>query len=346
MDVLHMHNERCQSTGTADPGRRFADITFAVRQNSPTATGERSQLTAPDLKPTASGERTARVGEIQLCYETFGSPDAPPLLLVMGLASQMIMWDDEFCELLAARGFWVIRFDNRDVGRSTIMRAARVPTRWQLLTRDARAASYSLDEMGDDALGLLDHLGIASAHIVGISMGGMIAQLLALGRPDRVLSLVSIMSTTGNRRVGRPRRRIALRTLRRVPRDREGYIEDHIQTYRLIGSKRFDFDEPHKRVRAGRVFDRGIHPAGSARQLAAVLTARDRTQELARLGVPTTVIHGDADPLVDISGGRATANAIPGAKLVILAGMGHDLPRELWPQIIDAIVENGARAAA
>jgi len=299
---------------------------------------------ASELDRTASGELIAPVGELQLCYETFGASDAAPLLLAMGLGSQMTLWDDEFCELLAARGFWVTRFDNRDVGRSTIMREARAPRRWQLVKRDARAAPYSLDEMAVDAVGLLDHLKIGAAHLVGISMGGMIAQLIAINHPDRVRSLVSIMSTTGNRRVGRPRPRITLRLLRSVPRDREGYIEDHIESYRAIGSKGFDFDEPHKRARAGRFFDRGIHPSGTARQMAAVVTARDRTRLLGQVRVPTTVIHGDADPLVDVSGGRATAKAIPGAKLLILAGMGHDLPRELWPEIIDAIADNaGAR---
>jgi pimeloyl-ACP methyl ester carboxylesterase len=280
------------------------------------------------------------VGELELCYETFGASEAPPVLLVMGLASQMILWDDEFCELLAAQGFWVIRFDNRDIGRSTIMRGARIPKRWQLLTRSAGSAAYSLDEMAADAVGLLDHLEVGAAHIVGVSMGGMIAQLIAINHPDRVMSLVSIMSTTGNRRVGRPQPRLALRMLRKAPREREGYINDHIETYRAIGSQGFDFEEEHKRERAGRCFDRGNHPAGVARQLAAIMAATDRTPSLGQLRVPTTVIHGDADPLVNVSGGRATAQAIPGAKLVILPGMGHDLPRELWPQIIDAIVDN------
>jgi pimeloyl-ACP methyl ester carboxylesterase len=283
------------------------------------------------------------VGELKLCYETFGASGSPPLLLVMGLASQMILWDEEFCELLAARGFWVIRFDNRDVGRSTILREASVPKRWQLLTRDARGASYSLEEMAADAVGLLDQLEIGAAHIVGVSMGGMIAQLIAVRHPDRVLSLVSIMSTTGDRRVGRPRPRVALRMLRTAARDREGYIEDHLDTYRTIGSPAFDLDEEHKRARAGRCFDRGIHPAGSMRQMAAVVSAPDRTKMLGQVRVPTTVIHGEADPLVDVSGGRATAEAIPGAELVILPGMGHDLPRALWPQVIDAIAKNAAR---
>jgi pimeloyl-ACP methyl ester carboxylesterase len=285
------------------------------------------------------------VGELELCYETFGASDAPPVLLVMGLASQMILWDDEFCERLAAQGFRVIRFDNRDIGRSTIMRGARTPKRWQLLTRNRRGAAYSLDEMAADSVGLLDHLGIGAAHVVGASMGGMIAQLIAIRHPDRVLSLVSIMSTTGNRSVGRPHPRIARRLLRKAPRDRQGYIEDHIDTYRAIGSQGFDFEEEHKREQAGRCFDRGVYPTGAARQMAAIVTAPDRTALLGQVHVPTTVVHGDADPLVNLSGGSATAAAVPGAKLVILAGMGHDLPRELWPQIIDAIVQNAAVAA-
>jgi pimeloyl-ACP methyl ester carboxylesterase len=283
------------------------------------------------------------VGQVTLCYETFGSPEAPPLLLIMGLGSQMILWDDEFCRRLAARGFFVIRFDNRDVGRSTIMREAPVPKQWQLVTRDPRGAAYALDDMAADAVGLLDHLALSAAHVVGVSMGGMIAQLLAINHPERVLSLVSIMSTTGARRVGRPQPRVAMRMLRRARLDREGYIEDHLETYRTIGSRAFDFEAEHKRARANRCFDRGIHPAGSARQLAAIMAAPDRTPALRALRVPTTVIHGEADPLVNISGGRATAAAIPDAELITLPGMGHDLPRELWPQIIAAIVENSAR---
>jgi pimeloyl-ACP methyl ester carboxylesterase len=295
---------------------------------------------------TGSGEQYARVGDVRLCYETFGEPTAPALLLVMGLASQMLLWEEDFCEELAGRGFRVIRYDNRDVGRSTILADARVPTRWQLALRQASGAAYPLDVMADDAAGLLDHLGIDGAHIVGASMGGMIAQLIAIRHPDRVRSLVSIMSTTGHRRVGRPDPRVALRMLRPAARTRERYIEDHLATYRLIGSRAFDFDEQRKRERAGRIFDRGIHPAGSARQMAAIVTAKDRTPELRQIRVPTTVIHGDSDPLVNVSGGRATAKAIPGAELVILPGMGHDLPRELWPQIIDAVTRTAARAAA
>jgi pimeloyl-ACP methyl ester carboxylesterase len=292
---------------------------------------------------TASGEHFARVGRLKLCYETLGAPDAPPLLLIMGLGSQMILWDEGFCRQLAERGFWVVRFDNRDVGRSTILRDSRVPKQWQLVTRDPRAAAYTLDEMADDAAGLLNHLEVSAAHVVGASMGGMIAQLLAVNHPDRVLSLVSIMSTTGNRRVGRPRPRVALRLLRSAARDRDGYIEQHLDTYREIGSRAFAFEEERKRERAGRCYDRGVHPAGSARQMAAIVTAPDRTSALGSVRVPTAVIHGDRDPLVNISGGRATAEAIPNAKLVTMTGMGHDLPEELWPQIIDTVVKTAAR---
>jgi pimeloyl-ACP methyl ester carboxylesterase len=301
-------------------------------------------MPASDLESTSSGELTATCGELEICYETFGSSNAPPLLLIMGLASQMLLWDEQFCEQLASRGFFVIRFDNRDIGRSTRLQGAAIASRWQLLRGSAKAAAYTLDEMAQDAVGLLDHLGIAAAHVVGISMGGMIAQLMAINHPERVLSLVSIMSTTGNRRVGRPQPRMMMRMMRRGARERDAYIEDHVATYRAIGSKTYDFEEEHKRERAARMFERGVYPAGSARQLAAVTSAADRTEALAAVRVPTTVIHGDADPLVDVSGGRATAEAIPGAKLVIFPGMGHDLPRELWPQIIDAIVQNTAAA--
>ena len=301
-------------------------------------------LSDPTSSSTASGELTASVGELELCYETFGDAADPALLLIMGLSSQMLLWDDAFCEQLAARGYRVIRFDNRDIGRSSQLRGARTPKRWQLLTGSAKGAAYTLSDMAGDAAGLLDALGIESAHIVGASMGGMIAQLVAIEHPDKVRSLVSIMSTTGARRVGRPEPRIARRLLRRAARDHDAYIEDHIATYRLIGSQAFDFEEDYKRARAERLFERGVYPAGSARQLAAIVSTPDRTQQLAGLDVPATVIHGDADPLVNISGGRATAAAIPGAELVVVEKMGHDLPRAVWPQIIEAIVATADRA--
>jgi pimeloyl-ACP methyl ester carboxylesterase len=298
----------------------------------------------PDLYKS-SGERFARVDGLELCYETFGDRQAPPMLLVMGLGAQMVLWDDAFCEALAGRGFFVIRFDNRDVGRSTILRHAPTPTRTQLLLRDRRAATYSLEEMSADAAGLIEQLDAGAVHVVGASMGGMIAQLLAIHYPRRVQSLASIMSTTGNRRVGQAHPRLYPRLLRRPRRDREGYVREFVESYQAIGSTRHPPDPERLRARANRCFDRGVHPAGAARQLAAVLTAQDRTPRLRELRVPTTVIHGGADPLVNPSGGRATAEAIPGARLMILPGMGHDLPPDLWPQIIDAISQNAAAAA-
>jgi pimeloyl-ACP methyl ester carboxylesterase len=293
----------------------------------------------PSLQ-TSSGEQFARVGDIDLCYETFGDPSAPPMLLVMGLGGQMVLWDDRFCETLAERGFYVIRFDNRDVGRSTILRELGIPSRTQLFVRDRRGAKYSLDDMAGDAAGLMRELDFGSAHVVGVSMGGMIAQTLAIQHPRRVRSLVSIMSSTGNRRVGQAHPRLWPRMLRRVRRDREGYIRDFIETYQTIGSTLYPPDPARMRKRAERCFERGLHPSGAARQLAAIITADDRTPFLQELDVPTTVIHGTADPLVSPSGGRATADAIPGSRLVMLEGMGHDMPPALWPQIIDAICEN------
>jgi pimeloyl-ACP methyl ester carboxylesterase len=293
-----------------------------------------------------SGELIASIGEIELCYEAFGAEDQPVLLLVMGLGSQMILWDDELCEALADRGFWVIRFDNRDIGRSTILRDAPVPTRRELLMRDRRAASYSLEDMADDAARLLEQLRVGPAHVVGASMGGMIAQLLAIRHPDRVLSLVSIMSSTGNRRVGQPHLRLYPRFLRRPRVDREAYIEDFLVTFQTIGSRRFPPDPERTRALAARCFERGLHPAGAARQLAAVIVAPDRTPLLRGLRIPTTVIHGDSDPLVMPSGGRATAAAIVGSRLVIVPGMGHDLPRALWPLFINEIEQNAARSRA
>lgn len=291
----------------------------------------------------SSGEQFAQVGEIELCYETFGDESSPPLLLVMGLSAQMVLWEDEFCQTLAARRYWVIRFDNRDIGRSTILRDRPVPTRWQLLRRDPRAASYSLQDMADDGAGLLDHLGISAAHVVGVSMGGMIAQLIAIRHPERVASLVSIMSSTGNRRVGRAHPRLFPLLLRRSHLDREGYARDFLATYRAIGSRSEPADPQRFRRLAERCFDRGLHPAGPMRQLAAILATPDRTPELGKLRIPTTVIHGDADRLVLPSGGRATAAAVPGARLVMVPGMGHDIPPQLWPQMIEEIVATTER---
>jgi pimeloyl-ACP methyl ester carboxylesterase len=289
-------------------------------------------------------ESFCHVGDIDLCYETFGDPADPAMLLVMGLGTQMLGWNEDFCAELAARGFHVIRFDNRDIGRSTHLEDVRSPTLVQLLRRDRRAAAYTLAEMAADSVGLLDHLGIERAHVVGASMGGMIAQTLAARRPERVLSLVSIMSNTGSRWNGQPAARTYPRFLRKVATDRDGYIDQAAELFAWIGSPGFERDEADLRRMLGAMYDRGHDPHASGRQLAAILASGDRAAELGRITAPTLVIHGTADRLVAPSGGRATARAIPGARLMMIEGMGHDLPRGAWPQIIDAIVANAARA--
>jgi pimeloyl-ACP methyl ester carboxylesterase len=289
-------------------------------------------------------EETCTVGDVELCYERFGDPADPAMLLVMGLGTQMLGWDEELCATLAARGFHVVRFDNRDIGRSTKLSHLAPPSLRQLALRDRRAASYSLADMADDAIGLLDHLGIERAHVVGASMGGMIAQTIAIRHPGRVRSLVSIMSNTGARLTGRPALRVLPIFLKRAPRSREGYIEHTVKLFEAIGSPSFERDEAHFRTMLGRAYDRGIDPAGSARQLAAILADGDRAPQLRRLDVPALVIHGTADRLINPSGGRATARAIPGARLLLIEGMGHDLPRAAWPRIVEAIADNAARA--
>jgi pimeloyl-ACP methyl ester carboxylesterase len=289
-------------------------------------------------------EQTCRVGDVDIAYETFGDPSQPALLLVMGLATQMIAWHDDFCAELAGRGFHVIRFDNRDVGRSSAMRDLPAPTLRQLALRSKAAAAYTLSDMAADAMGLLDHLGIERAHVVGASMGGMIAQTIAIEHPDRVLSLASIMSNTGARWSGQPKLATYRVLLGTPPKERDKYV-DHVQkVYKVIGSPDLDRDEDDLRRLAARSYDRGLNPAGSGRQLAAIIAGGDRTERLASVSVPTVVIHGTKDRLVSPSGGRATAKAIPGARLVKVEGMGHDLPRAAWPQIIGAIAENAARA--
>ncbi len=289
---------------------------------------------------TVGDEQFARVGELELCYQTFGANDAPALLMVMGLGTQMVMWDDEFCMALADRGLRAIRFDNRDIGRSTVLRDRGTPTLRQLALRDRRGAVYSLEDMAADAVGLLDQLEIEAAHVVGASMGGMIAQLIAINHPRRARSLVSIMSTTGSRRVGLPRLAMIPLLLRRPRPDREGYVSDLVATLQAIGSRRYPSEPERLRQLAERCYERGHDRSGTARQLAAIQTAPDRTAALRALRLPAAVIHGADDPLIRPSGGRATAKAIPGSRLVMLEGMAHDLPRPLWPQIVEAIVQS------
>ncbi|HYP47369.1 MAG TPA: alpha/beta fold hydrolase [Thermoleophilaceae bacterium] len=291
----------------------------------------------------SAGEQVARLDGVEIAYDTIGDPAQPALLLVMGLGMQLIHWPDELCAALAERGFHVIRFDNRDAGRSThwpgpppdVMRAA--------IGRPVNVP-YKLTDMAGDAIGLLDHLGVDSAHVAGASMGGMIGQTLAIEHPDRVLSLTSIMSTTGERRVGRPRLRTLGVLLRKAPREREAYAEHMVRVFRAIGSPAYTTDEGRLRELARAAHERGHDSAGVARQLVAIMASGDRTEALRRLDLPVLVIHGAADPLIPARAGRATAGAVPRAELIEVPGMGHDMPLELWPRLIDAIAANAARA--
>jgi len=291
----------------------------------------------------------ARTNGIEIAYETFGPPDGRPLLLIMGLAAQMILWDDEFCSALAARGHRVIRFDNRDAGLSTKLDAAGMPdaaaAMQAALLGERIAAPYLLRDLAADGAGLLDALGIPAAHVVGASMGGMIAQTMAITYPARVLSLTSIMSTTGERSLPPARPEAAAVLLLPAPADRAGNVERAVHIFRTIGSPGFPFDEARVRDLAGRSYDRCFSPAGAARQLVAILASGSRRKALAAVTIPTLVIHGRDDPLIPLEAGLDTARAVPGAELLVIDGMGHDLPRAAWPEIVERIGALTARAA-
>lgn len=291
-----------------------------------------------------SEERLAPANGIEIAYQEIGDPGGEPLLLIMGLATQMIAWDEPFCAMLAGRGFRVIRFDNRDVGHSTQIEAAGLPKRTDMLLGRRRTAPYLLRDMAEDATGLLDHLGVDAAHVVGASMGGMIAQTMAIRRPERVRSLVSIMSTTGSRWVGVPTWKAFGTLFARPPAGREAVIEHAVRIFRIIGSPAYPMDEARLRELAGLSYDRSHSRAGIARQLHAITASGDRTRALRNLRIPATVIHGAGDPLVRPAAARATARAIPGARLRMIEGMGHDLPRELWPDLVEEIAATAARA--
>ena len=287
---------------------------------------------------------------VTLCYETFGDPADAPILLIMGLATQMIAWHEDFCGQLAERGFYVVRFDNRDIGRSTHF-DFRPPTIGQMMRRRVGTDQYSLSDMAADSAGLLRELGISPAHVVGASMGGMIGQVLAAEHPDRVRSLTSLMSTTGSRWHGQPALSVYRYLLRPPPLDRDGYIERSAAVFGLVGSTGFDRDEQYIRERAAQAYDRGYDVRAGGRQLGAIIASGDRTKMLGTVKAPTLVIHGSVDRMIRPSGGRATAKAVPGARLMEIEGMGHDLPRGVWPMILDAVSEHaraadGARARA
>jgi pimeloyl-ACP methyl ester carboxylesterase len=286
----------------------------------------------------------AKSNGLELEYDTFGSPTDPALVLVMGLGAQMINWDPELCELLAAEGFHVIRYDNRDIGLSTYLDDLPLPNLPALMAGEVSQAPYLLADMGDDLAGLLDSLGIKKAHITGASMGGMIAQQFVIDHPERVLSLCSIMSTTGDRTVGQSSPEAMAVLMRPAAPTREASIAAGVAGSRVIGSPGFPATEEELVAKATASYDRAFHPAGAARQTAAIVASPDRTEDLRKVTVPTVVIHGEADPLVDQSGGKATAAAVPGAELVIIPGMGHDLPRGVWQTVVENIARNARRA--
>ncbi len=286
---------------------------------------------------------TVRANDIDICFETFGDPAHPALLLVMGLGVQLTEWEPEFVQMFVDHGLHVIRFDNRDTGLSTHFHHIE-PNVAAARRGDRTSAPYTLFDMADDAVALLDALGIARAHVVGASMGGMVAQTIAISHPERVLSLCSIMSGTGDPTVGRATPEALAALTAPAPIAREDVIEAAVERGKVFRGGGFPYEPERIRRRATAAYDRAHDPAGKARQQAAVIASGDRTEALRSLRVPTVVIHGEADPLATLGGGQATAAAIPDATLVVIPGMGHEFPIGARPQIVEAAIANIRRA--
>jgi pimeloyl-ACP methyl ester carboxylesterase len=291
----------------------------------------------------------AKANKISIEYETFGDPASPPILLIIGLGAQLIYWDEELCRRFVEAGLYVIRFDNRDAGLSTKLDEAGVPDIMDILRKlmsgQKVTPPYTIEDMAADAVGLLDALKIDKAHICGMSMGGMIAQSLAIHYPQRVLSLTSIYSTTGNPHLPQPKPEVLSLLLTPPPQEREPFIRFNLDLFRALTGPRFGFDEKWVRETIGKAYDRAYYPQGVARQLVAILTQKNRKTALQGVRVPTLIIHGDADPLVSVEAGRDTAKTVPGAELKIIEGMGHDLPHgEAWAQIAKDIIVHTKRA--
>ena len=287
---------------------------------------------------------------IQIEYETFGNPSGRPLLLIIGLGGQLIFWDDDLCRDLAERGHYVIRFDNRDAGLSTKFDEAGVPnlieTFGKIMQGEKITAPYTLDDMADDGAGLLDALGIRRAHICGMSMGGMIAQTIAIRHPSRVLSLISIYSSTGNPELPQPKPEVIGALITPPPQEREASIEHMVGVFKTFAGPRFPFDEEWMRKIMAESYDRCFYPQGMVRQLVAILAHGNRRPALASVKAPTLVIHGTDDPIVSVEGGKDTAEAIPGAQLMLIEGMGHDLPHGgAWSRIVEAIAAHTLKAS-
>lgn len=298
----------------------------------------------PAAPAQVDGVQRIAANGIEIAYEAFGDPADPPMLLVMGLGTQMLAWPDAFCEDLAARGHYVIRFDNRDVGLSTHLTGVRAPS-FTAVTLRREKPPYTIDDMADDAMGLCDALGLESVHLVGASLGGFIAQHVAIRYPHRLRSLTLIMTSTGSKRVGNPKPALfSVLTKRRVSADREGAQQRALETFRIIGSRGYAFDEEFLAELAGQSYDRAHDPGGYLRQLAAIAGQPDRSEQLRRLRMPALVIHGLHDPLVALSGGIAAAKLLRNSKFVGYSGMGHDLPRALWDDMAGEIAALAQRA--
>lgn len=326
----------------------FSDswLAFLASHTPPAVDTYRLETPAPAVPRTHAA--VVEANGLRIEYDTFGDASHPPVLLVMGLAGQMVAWDEEFCARLAARGFYVVRFDNRDIGRSTWLDAEPVPNLFALVHAQRRGipfrVPYLIPDLAEDALALLEALGIASAHVVGVSMGGMIAQSMALQAPGRVRTLTSVMSHTGERDLPHPHWRASAAMFVRSPATREHAIRRGTLVWRILTGPRTAVDAERTRTHIGLAYDRGRNPPGTARQLAAILASPSRAEGLRALRVPTLVVHGDADPLVPIEGGRRTASAIPGAEMEVVEGMGHALAPPHWDRIIGRIARHASQA--
>jgi len=279
--------------------------------------------------------------EIQIEYDTFGDPSSPPLLLIMGLGEQMIGWDEELCKQLASRDLYVIRFDNRDVGLSSKIDEAGVPNAVEvfaaLMKGEEANIPYTLDDMAVDTIGLLDALNIEKVHIFGVSLGGMIAQIIAIRYPSRVWSLTSMASITGNPGLPLGKPELFVELVNPPPTEREAYIENRVNLILALAGSRFPMDKQRTREHLEQSYGRSYYPPGIARHGVAGAVNSDRTQDLKSVLAPTLVVHGSEDPLFPVEQGKAIATAVPGAKLLIIEGMGHAFPPEVWPLLVDAI---------
>jgi pimeloyl-ACP methyl ester carboxylesterase len=287
---------------------------------------------------------------IQIEYDTFGDPSSPPLLLIMGAGGQMIMWNEALCDLLASQGLYVIRFDHRDVGLSTWFDEAGELDIMEILTSLQRGEEpnvpYTYDDMAADVIGLLDALGIEKAHILGVSMGGMIAQTIAINYPSRVWSLISMESTTGDPALPQGKPEVWEVLFSPMPTEREAHVEYLVNLFRMMDGSKYPSDEQEIRRLAERLYDRGYHPQGMARHVVAGMVSGYRTEALKSVTAPTLVIQGSEDPFFPIECGRATAEAVPGAELLIIEGLGHGFPAKAWPLLVDAVAAHTRKAGS